>query len=300
MSEDGSPTAFNLTLNATDANLSDTLTWSISTQATNGTAGASGTGASKVITYTPTPNFSGPDSFVVQVSDGNGGIDTITVNVTVTPVNDAPVITEGASTSVSMSEDGLPTAFSLTLNATDVDLGDTLTWSISTPAANGTAGASGTGASKTITYTPAPNYNGPDSFVVQVSDGSSGTDTITVDVTVTAENDAPVITEGAATNVAMSINGVPNAFSLTLNATDVDPTDTLTWSISAQATNGTAVASGTGSSMVIGYTPNTDYSGSDSFVVQVSDGNGGTDTITVNVTISSVPFSSYLPLITVN
>ena len=69
-----------------------------------------------------------------------------------------------------MSEDSSPTAFSLTLNATDLD-GNTLTWSISTPAGHGTASASGTGLSKAIGYTPAANYNGSDSFVVQVSDG---------------------------------------------------------------------------------------------------------------------------------
>jgi hypothetical protein len=98
------------------------------------------------------------------------------------PVNDAPIITEGTSTDVSMSAS---TPFSLTLHATDVD-GDTITWSISTPAGHGTASASGTGTSKAITYTPALNYIGSDNFVVQVSDGNGGTDTITVNVTITA------------------------------------------------------------------------------------------------------------------
>ena len=44
--------------------------------------------------------------------------------------NQPPVITEGASVGVTMSEDGMPTPFGLTLNATDADTGDTLTWSI--------------------------------------------------------------------------------------------------------------------------------------------------------------------------
>ncbi|NNF09008.1 MAG: cadherin-like domain-containing protein [Acidimicrobiia bacterium] len=70
-----------------------TLTWSISSQASNGTATASGTGSSKAIGYTPTGNYNGPDSFVVQVADGNGGTDTITVNVTINAVNDPPVVT---------------------------------------------------------------------------------------------------------------------------------------------------------------------------------------------------------------
>jgi hypothetical protein len=293
MSEDGSPTPFDLTLHATDANLGDTLTWSISTPASHGTASASGTGTSQVIAYTPTADYNGTDSFEVQVSDGHGGTDSITVNVIITPVNDAPLITEGTAVTVTMSEDGSPTPFNLTLNATDVDITDTLTWSISSPASHGTASASGTGTSKTIIYTPTVDYNGSDSFVVQVSDGHGGIDSITVNVIITPVNDAPVITEGTSTDVTMSKNGIPIPFDLTLHATDVD-TDTLTWSVSTPASHGTASASGTGTSKAIVYTPTTNYTGTDSFVVQVSDGNGGTDTIVVNVTISEAPAITYL------
>lgn len=96
----------------------------------------------------------------------------------------------------------------------------------------------------------------------------------------------PVITEGAVVNVTMSKNGFPNKFNLTLNATDGDG-DTLTWSISNAASNGTATASGTGTSKAIGYTPALNFSGVDSFIVQVADGTGGIDTITINVTVSA-------------
>ena len=62
---------------------------------------------------------------MVQVSDG-ALTDTITVNVTVSGVSDAPVITQGAGPlSVTMSEDGSPTAWSApTLGATDVETAD--------------------------------------------------------------------------------------------------------------------------------------------------------------------------------
>jgi hypothetical protein len=99
------------------------------------------------------------------------------------PVNNAPIITGGDSVSVTMSSTN---PFSLTLHATDADGGDILTWSINTLAGHGTASASGTGTSKAINYTPAQHYIGADSFVVQVSDGNGGTDTITVHVTITA------------------------------------------------------------------------------------------------------------------
>ena len=136
-------------------------------------------------TITPASNFNGTLTVPVKVNDGALDSNTFDLTVTVGAVNDAPVITEGASINVTMSEDGSITPFSLTLHATDVD-GDTLTWSISTPAGHGTASAIGTGTSKAISYTPTLNYIGSDSFDVQVSDGNGGTDTITVNVTISA------------------------------------------------------------------------------------------------------------------
>ncbi len=226
-----------------------------------------------------------PMGYVVEYG-GMPGDPTIqlvaTATVQVIAVNDVPTISEGDTATVTMSEDSNPTAFSLTLHASDLD-NDTITWSVSGPATNGTASASGTGTSKAISYTPAANYNGSDSFVIQVSDGNGGTDTITVNVTINAVNDAPVITEGDTTTLTTDED---TATSLTLNATDADSA-TLTWSILTQGTLGTASASGTGASKLVDYTPNADANGADSFVVQVSDGTL-TDTITVNVTINPI------------
>jgi len=97
--EDNAPTAFSLTLNATDTD-NDTLTWSISSAASHGTAAASGTGTSKVITYTPAADYNNDgvttDTFKVKVDDNatpDLRDDEITVNVTVNPRNDPPVNT---------------------------------------------------------------------------------------------------------------------------------------------------------------------------------------------------------------
>jgi VCBS repeat-containing protein len=195
--EDNSPTAFALTLNATDVE-NNTLTWSIASQPTTGTGSAtttSGAGNSNVIGYTPPANYIGPASFVVQVTDDGTGLltDTITVNVTVGSVNDAPIITKGDGPMLLIiDEDNSPSAFNLMLNATDADLSDILTWSVSSHASNGIATASGTGISKAIAYTPNLNYNGVDSFTVQVSDGVL-TDTILVDLTINPRNDGLAI-----------------------------------------------------------------------------------------------------------
>ena len=283
MDEDATPQAFSLVLNAADAdNAASELTWSIGSAATNGSATVSGTGTSKVVNYTPDADFNGADSFTVNVSDATAS-DTITVNVTVDAANDAPAITE-TSAAITTDED---VAGSVTLNATDIDTdAASITWTILTQATNGTASvsASNTGASMLVIYAPNANTNGADSFVVQISDGTL-TDTITVDVTVNPVDDAPAIAQGDSVALTTNENTVG---SVALNGVDID-TDaaSLAWTVSTLATNGVANVTSTGANVSASYTPNTDFSGNDSFVVELSDGTS-TDTITVNVTVNSV------------
>ena len=205
-------------------------------------------------------------------------------------MNFAPTITEGASTSVTMSEDGSPTAFSLTLNATDPD-GNTLTWSIASggQASNGTASASGTGTSKVINYTPNANYNGGDSFVVLVDDNNGGTDTIIVNVTINPVNDAPVAVNDS-TSTPPDTAVVINVLS---NDTDLE-NDTLTVTAVTQGSKGSVTHNGT----TVTYTPNPNEAGSDSFTYTISDGNGGSDTATVTVQLGT--YDIFLPMITNN
>jgi len=91
MDEDGSPTPFSLTLHASEPD-GDEITWSIHQAAENGMANVGGTGSSKDIHYTPNSGYVGPDSFEVQVADGIGGVDTLSVHVSILSQNDPPVI----------------------------------------------------------------------------------------------------------------------------------------------------------------------------------------------------------------
>jgi hypothetical protein len=162
---------------------------------------ASGTNAVDIASATaPTYLLSDADShkyLCVRVTCTGGGVGlpatqsvTLLTSWTSQVINRLPTITEGASTLVTMDEDGSPTLFSLTVHATDAE-SDSLTWSTSTPDSHGTATAIGTGVTVTIRYIPIADWNGSDSFVVRVDDGWSGTDDIIVNVTVREVNDAP-------------------------------------------------------------------------------------------------------------
>jgi len=101
-------------------------------------------------------------------------------------------------------------------------------------------------------------------------------------------NEPPQVMEGDQVGVTMSMNGYPQPFMLDLHATDAN-NDSLIWRISTPAQYGAASISGTGTTITVNYTPNLDFTGMDSFVVEVADKQGGTDFIVVNVTITPLP-----------
>ena len=284
MDEDGSPTAWAApAIAATDAD-GDTLAWSVSTAPSNGAAEVDGIGASPAtLTYTPNASYNGSDSFEIQVSDGYGGTDAVTVNVTVNPVNDPPT---AVNDSYNTTEGGTLTQPAPGVLGNDTDLeGDPMSAQLVNGVSHGTLNLNPDGS---FTYTHDGSENLTDSFTYRVKDTEDG-NTAQATITITPVNDVPIITEGDSVSKAMDEDNFPTPFALTLHATDEDG-DAIDWgiSLSRPATHGTATASGTGDSKVIGYTPHQDWNGQDSFDVQISDGNGGTDTIMVNVTVNGV------------
>ena len=279
--------------NDTDVDADDVgnLTAVLNTDVSNGTLNLSADGS---FTYLPDPDYNGPDSFTYFANDGTVNSTSTTVTINVASANDAPVITEGATIGVTMSEDGSPTAFSLTLNATDADL-DTLTWSISTPATRGIASVSGTGNSKAIGYVPNPNYNGLDSFVVQVSDGTE-VDTITVNVTILAVNDAPVANDDSDVSWATDEDTLltVTAASVLDNDTDVE-NDSLSVS-TADTTSAKGATVSVNPDGTFSYDPSAAStiqaldagdSDTDTFNYTLTDGND-TDTATVTIALTGV------------
>ena len=178
-----------------------------------------------------------------------------------------PVISEGASTQVTMSEDGSPIAFDKTLHATDVD-GDVLTWSISGAALHGIATASGTGYSVELGYVPDTDFVGTDMFIVQVSDGSLA-DFITVNVIIEAVNDAPII--GAIPDQSVQIGLSFSAIPLDFYVEDTDNTDVeMTWSTSGASQLLVSIVNRVATITV----PNPEWIGSETITFRATDPGG--------------------------
>ncbi|MEP1079506.1 tandem-95 repeat protein [Leptolyngbya sp. PL-A3] len=228
------------------------------------------------VVFTPTANYFGPASFTYTVSDGQGGTSTATVNLTVNSVNDNPT---AANDSFSFNEDAVLTLNPTQLLANDTDVeNNTLNITSVQGAVNGTVALSG----GNVVFTPTANYFGPASFTYTISDGQGGTSTATVNLTVNSVNDNPT-----AVNDSFSFNEdavlTLNPIQLLANDTDVE-NNTLSITSVQGAVNGTVELSGGN----VVFTPTTNYFGPASFTYTISDGQGGSSTATVNLTVNSV------------
>ncbi len=197
-------TPASVSVTAADAEGNPT-TFRLATQPSNGTAVVNGNGT---LTYTPDPDYSGSDSFAVVANDGSADSNVATVGVTVTPVNDAPVITT-AGGAVSVDEN---TTAVLTLTATDVE-NDTLTWSI----ASGTDAAAFSidSASGALIFASAPNFEAPldadGNNVYQVdvvaNDGTDNSAPFSLTVTVVDVIESATLNFGNPASVSFAENG---------------------------------------------------------------------------------------------
>ena len=179
---------------AMDADTSDTLTYTLggTDAAAFGIVPASGQlQTSAALNYETKASY----AVTVSVSDGNGGADSINVTINVTDVdepNNAPVFTEGTTTTRSVAENtasgqniGAP------VTAMDADTSDTLTYTLggTDAAAFGIVPASGQlQTSAALDYETKASY----AVTVSVSDGNGGADSINVTINVTADRAALV------------------------------------------------------------------------------------------------------------
>ncbi|MFV3308926.1 tandem-95 repeat protein, partial [Pseudomonas sp. NY15181] len=178
--------------------------------------------------FTPAKDWNGA---VPEITYTTNTGSSSTLNITVTPVNDAPVANADSAT---VNEDSSVT-LDVLHNDTDVD-GDPLTVT-GASAGNGSLVINANG---TVTYTPKANFSGTDTITYSISDGHGGTATSTVNVTVIAVADKP--------NLSLdSSSGHPPATGLTLES----------WTGLALGNNGSGAAPSTLQSVIDGAgTPN--------------------------------------------
>jgi VCBS repeat-containing protein len=252
----------------------DALSSVLVTGPTNGTLSLNPDGS---FTYTPNADFRGVDGFSYQVSDGAETSDVATVTINVCPVNDAPA---AADDSFSTDED---TALSIAApgvltNDSDVD-GDPLSAVLVAGPTNGTLTLNADGS---FEYMPNADFSGSDSFTYKVSDGSSESGEATVAITVNPVNDGPTAADDAFstdedTELVIAAPGVLG--------NDTDPEgDALTAVIGTGPTNGTVTMNADGS---FTYTPNADFSGTDTFTYKASDGTADSAEATVTITVNA-------------
>ncbi|WP_438817106.1 tandem-95 repeat protein, partial [Vibrio parahaemolyticus] len=233
----------------------------------NGTVSVNPDGS---VTYTPNDNYHGADSFTYIVTSG-GVSESTTVNVDVTPVNDAPV----AKDDIATTQEDTAVTIDVLPNDTDVD-GDQLSiQSATVPEAQGKVEI----VDGKLVFTPAENFNGDAEITYTVTDGSL-TDQATVKVTVNAVNDTPVVESNIA-DQTLAEDFTPYSIDLNTAFSDVD--GELTFSISGNSNIQVAIVNG-----IATFTPTADWNGSETLTFTATDPSGESISQTVNFTVAPV------------
>ena len=275
---------FDVLENDSDAD-NDTLTILSNTEPSKGTLVLNEDGT---FTYTPDEDFTGTDSFTYTVDDGNGGTDSATVTVNGGELNHAPEFISGEdeeatdinddSYSFTIDEGGEISDLVGTVHAEDID-GDDVTYSIDgSEEVNSLFEINSATGQITLKQGLDDAEVGEYNFTVITSDGEK-TDTAQVSITVNNINDIPdAVDDSVSTN-----EDTPITIDVLANDSDEEQ-DTLSIDSVTEAENGTVtIVDGE-----ILYTPNENFHGEDTFDYTISDGNGGTNTATVSVTVDSV------------
>ena len=239
------------------------------------------------LVYFPDENFFGADSFTYVANDGSADSNIAEVTIFVLEVNDNPDAVDDAAQA---NEDGPAITIFVLGNDTDDD-GDTLTvGSVDTTGTLGSVTNNGTD----VTYDPngqfeslAAGETDTDTFTYTVSDGNGGVDTAVVTVTITGANDPPTAVDDADD---ADEDGPAVTIDVLANDTDPDATDVLVVTgFDDTGTIGSVTDNGDGT---FDYDPNGQFealaageTALDTFTYDISDGNGGTDTATVTVTV---------------
>jgi hypothetical protein len=250
-----------LTFNDTDFE-NDPLSITAVTPAAHGTVTLNANGS---VSYAPQLNYNGPDSFSYTVSDGLLASSAV-VTLNVAFANSAPVANNNFYSAV---EEQTLTVGSAGVLANDTDVeGDALAAVLDTQALHGSVVLAADGS---FTYTPVPNYAGPDQFSYRAHDGKAHGNAATVSLEVAQVNDAPLASADTFTMVRNQVLAAA-APGVLANDRDIEVEDIIP--LTAEHVPGSGPLHGTLTMAADGsftYQPSADYIGVDSFAYRVRD-----------------------------
>lgn len=215
------------------------------------------------ITYTPNPNYFGPDSFEVQAFDGSAISSPARISLNILPIQD-PISALNQSKTV---QENTPTTFPFLVSENLDDTPRTLIATIIQNPTNGSASLT----YPMITYTPNNGFVGADSIKVEIKDGdfiSQGT----ISINITSQNQSPILD-----NISLNIlEDTPTVIPLPTVDQELDPL-TITFS---PPNHGSIIENGAEKT----YVPSPNYFGSDTFSYHAFDGiSSSTATISINI-----------------
>ncbi len=222
------------------------------------------------LTYTPTSNYNGPDSFTFSINDGKADRNQATISITVLAVNDAPMAYH-RSEMIKVNK-----SIAATLTGRDLD-GDPLTFIICKEPEHGILTLdSNFKTNGKLIYTPEPHFEGTDNFTFKLNDGEVDSTPATVSINV-----RPNLLPVAESHSVTTPEDTPVQIGLTGSDPDSDP---LSYIMVSETSHGSL--NGTAPSLT--YTPDKNFNGSDSFSFKVNDNTEDSTPATVSITVSPV------------
>ncbi len=248
-----------------------------------------GSGANRTVTVTPAAQQHGTVVITLSVSDGTATTSSSFI-LTVTAVTDSPVVSTVAS--LTINEDSSTGALAFTVGDAETAGGSlAVTGNSSNPALVPTASIAfgGSGASRTVTVTPAAQQYGTAVITLNVSDGSATTSSSFL-LTVNAVNDAPLVS----TVASLTINEDSSTGALAFTVGDAETaagslTATGSSSNPALVPQTNIAIGGSGASRTVTATPAAQQNGTAVITLSVSDGTATTSSnflLTVNASVS--------------
>jgi hypothetical protein len=266
-------TLYTYSIGVRDVDVGDTITLSLAQAPAGMTLMQTAQGPQ--LSWTPTANQVGTADVTLSATDNTATTEQ-SFTIIVADKNDNPVITSSAPTTA--IED---TLYTTTITATDPEQApNELTFTLR----SGPVGMAINPTTGTITWTPNNLQVGNNAVEVEVLDGFGGS--ATQSFTITVANNPPILTNPGTQQAAED-----NLFTLDLSSTDEG--EGLTYTLELTATpSGMVIDETIGE---ITWTPDNSQVGTNTVIIIVNDGNGGTDTTSFDIIVAN---SNDLPIIT--